>query len=53
MVLAAYLRECGYEVVEVKGPEDARHLLSSGAKANVAFIDLAAEGEIDGFGLAQ
>jgi DNA-binding NtrC family response regulator len=53
MVLAAYLRECGYEVVEVRGPGDARRLLNSGAKANVAFIDLAAKGEVDGFGLAQ
>jgi CheY-like chemotaxis protein len=53
MALAGYLRECGYEVVETDGPTEARRLLDSGAKADIAFIDLHAQGENDGFALAH
>jgi CheY-like chemotaxis protein len=53
MAIAGYLRECGYEVVETDGPGEARRVLDAGAKADIAFIDLGAEDETDGFGLAQ
>src|SRR5689334_12236807 len=54
MAVAAYLRDCGYEVVETTGPVEARRLLDSGATADVAFIDVEVEGKIDGgFSLAQ
>lgn len=53
MALAGYLRECGYEVVEADGPTEARRLLDSGAKAHISFIDLDAQGEVDGFALAH
>jgi CheY-like chemotaxis protein len=53
MAIAAYLRACGYQVVETNGPTEARRLLTSGAKTEIAFIDLESKGEIDGFGLAQ
>jgi CheY-like chemotaxis protein len=53
MAIAGYLRECGYEVVETDGPGEARRVLEAGAKADVAFIDLAALGDIEGFALAQ
>ena len=53
MAIAGYLRECGYEVVETDGPAEARRVLEAGAKADIAFIDLDAQGEIGGFGLAQ
>jgi len=53
MALAGYLRQCGYTVVETDGPGEARRVLEDGAKADIAFIDLDAKGEIDGFGLAQ
>jgi CheY-like chemotaxis protein len=53
MAIAAYLRECGYTVVETDGGDEARRLLDSGAKADVAFIDLDTRGENDGFGLAH
>jgi len=53
MALAAYLRQCGYTVVETDGPGEARRVLEGGARADIAFIDLDAKGEIDGFGLAQ
>jgi CheY-like chemotaxis protein len=53
MALAAYLRECGYQVTETDGPGEARRVLQTDAKVDVAFIDLDARGEPDGFGLAQ
>jgi CheY-like chemotaxis protein len=53
MALAAYLRECGYQVTETDGPGEARRALEAGAAADIAFIDLDSKGEPDGFGLAQ
>jgi DNA-binding NtrC family response regulator len=53
MAVAAYLRECGYQVTETGGAAEARRVLQAGAPAQVAFIDLDAQGELDGFGLAQ
>jgi DNA-binding response OmpR family regulator len=53
MALAAYLRECGYQVIETDGPAEARRVLEAGTTPDIAFIDLDARGEIDGFGLAQ
>ena len=53
MAVAAYLRDCGYQVTETDGATEARRVLEAGAPAHVAFIDLDAQGEFDGFGLAQ
>lgn len=53
MALAAYLRECGYQVIETDGPAEARRVLEADARADIAFIDLDTKGELDGFGLAQ
>jgi CheY-like chemotaxis protein len=53
MAVAGYLRECGYQVTETDGAAEARHVLEAGAPAHVAFIDLDAKGEFDGFGLAH
>ena len=53
MAIARYLRECGYAVVEADNPAEARLLLETGTKADVAFIDLEATGQIDGFALAH
>jgi DNA-binding response OmpR family regulator len=53
MALAAYLRECGYVVIETDSPAEARRLLDAGTKVDIAFIDLEATGEFDGFGLAH
>jgi DNA-binding response OmpR family regulator len=53
MAVAAYLRECGYQVIETAGPAEARRLLQSGALAEAALIDVDADGKTDGFGLAQ
>ena len=51
--VAAYLRECGYKVIETDGPAEARSVLEAGTATDVAFIDLDSRGELDGFGLAQ
>ena len=40
MALAAYLRECGYAVIEADNPAEARQLLEAGTETDVAFIDL-------------
>jgi DNA-binding response OmpR family regulator len=53
MALAAYLRECGYKVIETDGAAEARRVLEDGTVPDVAFIDLDTQGEIDGFGLAR
>lgn len=53
MAIAADLRECGYTVAETDGAAEARRLLDSGAKADIAFIDLDTKGENDGFALAR
>ena len=53
MAVAAYLRECGYQVIETTGPAEARRLLQSGTMADLALIDIDADRESDGFELAQ
>jgi DNA-binding response OmpR family regulator len=53
MAVAAYLRECGYQVIETVGSAEARRLLQGGAPADAAVIDVDADGKTDGFGLAQ
>jgi len=53
MAIAAYLRECGYDVIEADNPSEARQLLDAGTEADVAFVDLEATGQIDGFALAH
>lgn len=53
MAIAGYLRECGYAVIEADNPSEARKLLEAGTQADVAFIDLEATGQLDGFALAH
>jgi CheY-like chemotaxis protein len=53
MAIAAYLRECGYAVIEADNPAEAQQLLEAGTETDVAFIDLEATGQIDGFALAR
>lgn len=53
MAVAGYLRECGYQVTETDGADEARRVLQAGAEVQVAFIDLDTTDELDGFGLAQ
>jgi DNA-binding response OmpR family regulator len=53
MALAGYLRRCGYRVIEADGPDEARTVLQAASSPEIAFIDLDAKGELDGFGLAR
>jgi CheY-like chemotaxis protein len=54
MEIAAYLRECGYKVIEVSTGDEAIHLLNKPALAfDVVFTNLEMPGETDGFKLSQ
>jgi DNA-binding response OmpR family regulator len=52
MALAAYLRECGYDVVEAGTPEEAKQALRLEMKFDLAFLDIEGN-ERAGFELAQ
>jgi CheY-like chemotaxis protein len=54
MVLADYLRSCGYKVVEAAGSDEARLILEKGdVKIDVALIEMDLPGATDGFTLAR
>lgn len=53
MVLAEYLRECGYKVVECGSGEDVLIILSAGRKIDVVLSDLELTGSLDGRALAR
>jgi CheY-like chemotaxis protein len=54
LVIAEYLRECGYKVYEAVNAGEALEMLqSSGVPIDVVFSDVQMPGEIDGFGLAR
>lgn len=53
MVLAEYLRECGYRVVECGNAEDVLIILSTGRRIDVVLSDTTLAGGLDGFALAR
>jgi CheY-like chemotaxis protein len=53
MVIAAYLRECGYRVMEVTGADEAMTILIAGRKVDAVFSEVKLGGAMDGFALAQ
>jgi CheY-like chemotaxis protein len=54
MVIAQYLRECGYRVVEAANADEAILVLSQpDLRIDIAFTDVEMPGSMDGFGLAQ
>jgi len=53
MPLAAYLRECGYRVIEAVSAEDVFLVLGGGEKIEVLLTEVHLPGEIDGFSLAK
>ncbi len=53
MVIADYLRECGYHVVEAGSAGEAIIVLQSPEPVDVVFSDVQMPGEMDGFGLAR
>jgi CheY-like chemotaxis protein len=52
MVIADYLRECGYRVIEAGSAAEAVTVLSSPEPVDIVFSDIQMPGEMDGFGLA-
>ena len=52
-VVAAYLRECGFDVVEAGSADEAIRVLEAGIRIDVVFSDIQMPGTLDGFGLAQ
>lgn len=54
MVLAEYLRECGYRVIEAATTDEAKLVLEHGEfRVDVVLVDLAATGASDGFVFAN
>ena len=53
MVIAAYLRDCGFDVVEAGNAEEAVRVLEASIRVDIVFSDINMPGSLDGFGLAQ
>ena len=51
--LGAYLRECGYTVIETTQADEVRQLLRTERDIDIAFIDIEGEGSGEGFEIAQ
>jgi CheY-like chemotaxis protein len=53
MVIANYLRECGYKVVEGVRADDVLTVLQAGIMIDVILAEVRLAGSLDGFGLAR
>jgi CheY-like chemotaxis protein len=53
MVIADYLRDCGYKVVEGVNADEALAVLGAGTKIDVILTEVQLSGSLDGFGLAR
>jgi CheY-like chemotaxis protein len=53
MVIAEYLRNCGYRVIEAASAVDAFTLLENGISVDTIFSEIRLPGGVDGFSLAQ
>jgi DNA-binding NtrC family response regulator len=54
MPIAAYLRDCGYKVIEAVNADEAMTVLLYGeAVVHIVFSDIEMPGAVDGFGLAK
>lgn len=51
--LAAYLRDCGYKVIEATTTDEAMQVLANGLTFDAALINVQAEGAQDAFAIAQ
>ncbi|HTR88124.1 MAG TPA: response regulator [Reyranella sp.] len=52
LTIAAYLRDCGYEVLEAGHAGEAIRVLEAGLLVDAVFSDVNMPGGMDGFGLA-
>ena len=50
---ATYLRDCGFDVIEANGADEAIRVLQAEIPVEVVFSDIQMPGSMDGFGLAQ
>lgn len=53
MAISAYLRECGYTVIEASSADEAIAVLESDHPVHVVFTDVEMPGAMNGFGLAS
>ena len=53
MVIADYLRDCGYRVIEGVSADDVLAVLQAGTKVDVILTEVQLAGSPDGFGLAR
>ncbi|GAB0119958.1 hypothetical protein Acid7E03_40300 [Acidisoma sp. 7E03] len=53
MVIADYLRDCGYRVIEAGNVAEALTVLQSSETVHIVFSDVQMPGELDGFALAR
>lgn len=53
MVIADYLRDCGYKVIEGVTGEDVLVVLRAGGKLDTVLTEVTLPGKIDGFGLVR
>ena len=53
MVIADYLRECGYRVIEAATADEALAILKAESRIQILFSDIEMPGELNGFGLAR
>ena len=52
-VTAAYLRDCGFDVVEAGNADEAVRVLEASIRVDIVFSDINMPGSLDGFGLVQ
>jgi len=53
LVIADYLRECGYHVIEASTGDEARAVIEAEHHIDVVFTEVQMPGTLDGFALAQ
>jgi len=53
MVIAAYLRDGGFDVVEAGNADEAVRVLEASVRVDIVFSDVNMPGSLDGIGLAQ
>lgn len=53
MVIAEYLRDCGFRVLEARNAEEATKILRTDERVDFVFINAVMPGSVDGFSLAQ
>jgi len=52
-VIAAFLRDCGFDVIEAGNADEAIRVMGAGIRIDIVFSDVNMPGSMDGFGLAQ